>query len=246
MADRVKYFLLGLLFLVVAGVIAYDQAYDRWNPDGGGDPAARRDSEANRGEAFVGPKPDPLIVQPGPGEPPASPPAPPANREPAAPVPGPQAPPPEVRTEPVVPPAPPKPEPEPEKKKAPDRFHIVRSGETLEAIAMQYYKTRDGIAWIVNANAIRDPNRIHANTRLIIPAALAARSPADTVKVATTPATKVPARHVVRAGDGDLYAICRRYYGAGGEGARVAEIMSLNNLFSADVAVGSEIRLPPK
>ncbi|MGH7163259.1 MAG: hypothetical protein ACREID_07230, partial [Planctomycetota bacterium] len=27
MADRVKYFLLGLLFLVVAGVIAYD----RWN-----------------------------------------------------------------------------------------------------------------------------------------------------------------------------------------------------------------------
>ena len=31
MVDRIKYFLLGLLFLIVAGVIAYD----RWNTDEG-------------------------------------------------------------------------------------------------------------------------------------------------------------------------------------------------------------------
>ncbi len=238
MADRVKYFMLGLLFLVVAGVIAYDRAYDSWNSDGEGKETARRESEANRGEAFVGPKPDPLIVKHGAGEPPIqpqTPPSPPADPEPVVSPPAPLPPPPTVKPEPVAP-------PEPPKTKTPDRFHVVRSGETLEAIAMQYYQTRDGIAWIVNANAIRDPNRIHANTRLVIPA----RSVTEAVKPTATPPAKLPSRHVVRAGDGDLYAICRRYYGAGGEGARVAEIMSLNNLFSADVAVGSEIRLPPK
>ena len=35
MVDRVKYFLLGLLFLIVAGVIAYD----RWNTDEYQEPA---------------------------------------------------------------------------------------------------------------------------------------------------------------------------------------------------------------
>ncbi len=241
MADRVKYFMLGLLFLVVAGVIAYDRAYDSWNSDGERKESARGDSNANRGEAFVGPKPDPLIVKRTPPSVEVLPPEPRPLENAAPPPPAPPTPLPEVK--PAPPPVTPTPQPEPPVRRAPDRFHVVRSGETLEAIAMQYYQSRDGIAWIVDANKIRDPNRILANTRLVIPARTATET-SKTPAVVTTP--KIPARHVVRSGDGDLYAICRRYYGAGGEGARVAEIMSLNNLFSADVAVGSEIRLPPK
>ena len=48
MADRVNYFLLGLLFLIVAGVIAYD----RWNP--GGEPPAEELASKLNGFVFSG------------------------------------------------------------------------------------------------------------------------------------------------------------------------------------------------
>ncbi|MEM8885341.1 MAG: LysM peptidoglycan-binding domain-containing protein [Planctomycetota bacterium] len=60
MADRVKYFLLGLLFLVVAGVIAYD----RWNSreiTGGPETA---DAERNRGSVWT--TEPPIADEPGP------------------------------------------------------------------------------------------------------------------------------------------------------------------------------------
>ncbi len=51
------------------------------------------------------------------------------------------------------------------------RFHIVRKGETLSAIAQQYYGSSDRWRKIVTANqkAIKDPNRISPGTKLTIP-----------------------------------------------------------------------------
>ena len=50
MADRVKYFLLGLLFLVVAGVIAYD----KWNAPGAVPETADAGDPADHWEVYVG------------------------------------------------------------------------------------------------------------------------------------------------------------------------------------------------
>ena len=50
----------------------------------------------------------------------------------------------------------------------------------------------------------------------------------------------------VKSGDGNLYAICRRFYGASGQGARVARVMALNKMWSAEVKAGKVLRLPPK
>ena len=58
--------------------------------------------------------------------------------------------------------------------------------------------------------------------------------------------TEIPSTYRVKAGDKDLYQICRRFYGRAGEGARVARIMELNQLYSADVRPGTLLRLPPK
>lgn len=51
------------------------------------------------------------------------------------------------------------------------RFHIVRKGETLSAVAQQYYGSSDKWRKIVTANqkVIKDPNKIAMGTKLIIP-----------------------------------------------------------------------------
>ena len=128
MADRVKYFLLGLLFLVVAGVIVYD----RWNPVT--DPPSNQEANAasNRGTAEVGPglrvpKPTPVVK----------------------PIPMPKP-----IERPKV-----QPEPQPKPIPAPTRYHIVKRGESLESIALSYYKTRKGTAWIVAANSLANRRR---------------------------------------------------------------------------------------
>jgi nucleoid-associated protein YgaU len=53
----------------------------------------------------------------------------------------------------------------------PARFHIVQNGETLSAIAQQYYGSASRWRSIVEANrdAIKDPDRISPGTKLIIP-----------------------------------------------------------------------------
>jgi len=234
MADRVKYFLLGLLFLVVAGVIAYD----RWN--------AAPPEVADRGddsgwEVFVGTQPrapsaKELSVPSNP-----APPVKPVTTKPPA-----------VRPVTERPPVPPQPKPVVVNKPPTTvrKVHIIKAGETLESIALHYYKTRKGIQWIVDANSLKDPNRVYENQKLVIPARKVnqpkPRTPAQP-RPATTP-SKVPAdgRYTVKSGDGDLYAICRRFYGAKGEGARVARIMELNHLWSAEVKTGTVLILPQK
>ncbi|MHC4818052.1 MAG: LysM peptidoglycan-binding domain-containing protein, partial [Planctomycetota bacterium] len=134
------------------------------------------------------------------------------------------------------------------------KVHIIRAGETLESIALHYYKTRKGIQWIVTANKLKNPDRVYENQKLVIPArkVIKPKTNADaTPKTQPRPATssnQIPAdgRYRVKAGDGDLYAICRRFYGSKGEGARVARIMELNHLWSADVKTGTILILPKK
>ena len=54
---------------------------------------------------------------------------------------------------------------------------------------------------------------------------------------------KVPNTYTVKKSDGDLYAICRRFFGRRGEGARVARIMQRNKLWSANVKPGTVLIL---
>lgn len=229
MADRVKYFLLGLLFLVVAGVIAYD----KWNTVS--EPLG---DEARAGAAVLStrtPPVEPPIADPTP-EPPAVVPA-PAPVEPPAPTP----PPPPVKPPVVVPPpTPPPPAPRPV-----ERLHVVQSGESLEGIALRYYSTRSGVDWIAEKNGLRDPNRIRVGQRLVIPARAESAS-ADVARPPKATKTTIPSVYEVKDGDGDLYAICRRIYGSAGEGARVARIMDMNGLWSAQVVPGTKLNLPPK
>jgi len=274
MADRVKYLLLGLLFLVVAGVIAYD----RWNPAGdelidsrgtradearfvvdsgrdhtgvatgavdrganaqqdlmdGGRGSAREESrgslQGDGGSALSA-----LDIDLGGSTsrkdavPPRVDAAPPAQTEPRV-----------VRREPVVqaPPAP-----------ASAKTHVVQSGETLERISLDYYGTIRGVAWIMEANGIENANRIFAKQKLVIPAAregATSTQPVARSHARTETAASVPSSYVVRDGDGDLYAICRRFYGGTGLPARVHQVMSLNGLWSKDVAVGARLQLPAR
>jgi len=242
MADRVKYFLLGVLFLVVAGVIAYD----RWNSAGEPQEVAERPDADTGGdvEMSVGPRRDhPLAVEPVTPDP---------NRQPQIglpPTPTPQPPQgnaanaahsPAAVQEPTR--AEPKPEPP-----APDKTHVIRKGETLEAIAIRYYGTREGIEWIAKANGLGNANRIFANQKLIIPAMKEmAKEGASGGTTAAKRPDKVPSRYTVKDGDGNLYAICRRFYGREGQGARVARVMELNHLYSADVKVGTVLILPAR
>lgn len=51
------------------------------------------------------------------------------------------------------------------------RFHVVRQGETLSAIAQQYYGSTNQWRKILTANekTIKDANRIAPGTKLVIP-----------------------------------------------------------------------------
>ncbi len=262
MADRVKYFVLGLLFLVVAGVIAFD----KWNgpQDNRQTLADRKGEQRDRFDLIVGPDsgdqerdqdPDHARdrdeeTDPGGGremddtdararehqamlrrieaEKKAAAARAKKNR---------------VTPKPNVKPTP----------KVESKIHIVRSGDSLEKIAMKYYKSRNGIDLIVAANKLRNRNRIFANQKLIIPAVKSdGRTPTvipvrgDLKKTPRKIPNKIPSTYTVKASDGDLYAICRKFYGSKGEGARVSRIMALNGLWSATVKTGSVLQLPPK
>ena len=49
------------------------------------------------------------------------------------------------------------------------RFHIVRRGETLSAIAQRYYGTTTAVEKLQKANNITNPNEITPGMKLIIP-----------------------------------------------------------------------------
>ena len=222
MAERVKYFLLGLLFVIVAGVITYDQWIYRDTAD--------RPVEQDTGDRFsmtVGRDEPPPVTTRGRRD---------TDREPVI-----EKQPLDVKRKPkprpiVRPPIKPKP---PDAKPAREQLHVVRAGETLGEIAQHYYKTNNGIIWIVDANGLANPNRIFEKQELVIPP-----PPGSAKRVATrtTKPTKIPLRYTVKAGE-DLYTVCRRFYGTKGEGARVNKIMELNGLWTVKVQKGTVILL---
>ncbi len=224
MAERLKYFMLGLLFLVVAGVIAYD----KWNTVE--DPSSGPDQVA-------------IKIDP----PPVVPPRPPAPEPQPAPTPDPVPPPnpAPVPHRPADVPAPAPVPPTPAPKPATARVHVVASGETLEEIAVRYYGTIKGVPRIVSANGLQDANRISVNQKLTIPDAEdAARQPPAAREPRRDGGATVPESYRVKDGESDLYAICSRMYGAEGLSARVARVMDINGLWSASVRPGTVLRLP--
>ena len=94
------------------------------------------------------------------------------------------------------------------------------------------------------ANSLANPDRIFEKQKLIIPARKELRNSGRS-RPRTIP-KRIPARYTVKASDRDLYTICRRFYGTKGQGARVAKVMELNGLWSADVKAGTTLILPPK
>ena len=263
MADRVNYFLLGLLFLIVAGVIAYD----RWNP--GGDPAeeqlANRDHRATvtvepsqpatpsgtiridtEGRIDTEERPNQPASRGTGGRPEHRTldvdgklfgEAPEQDRELLV-VPPSPAPQPVVRPR-VVTPTPP----------SAERFHVVQPGESLELIAVHYYGTKRGVSAIIAANRISNPDRIYAKQRLVIPAMNESvrGAPVAPRPAASRPAPiQVPSSYTVKRNDGNLFKICARFYGSDKLAARVDQVMDINGLWSAEVTVGSTLQLPPR
>ena len=167
MTDRVKYFLLGMLFLVVAGVIAFDRLNSR-DAMNGGEETAREDE--NTGSSWINPngrRPGGLVIDDRRGRDP--------EPEPA------EVPPIPSRKPPVDPE--PEPEPAPAPRPASAKTHVVKSGETLESISKLYYSRRwyKGIKLITEASAIDNPNRISIGQKLVIPAMSTSASPTPTV-----------------------------------------------------------------
>ncbi|MHC4940978.1 MAG: LysM peptidoglycan-binding domain-containing protein [Planctomycetota bacterium] len=241
MADRVKYFLLGLLFLVVAGVIAFD----RWNSRDAMGPADKS-SQAEESESEIWFDPPSREVEETEEEEEVRPISiiPPAEKEKPH----------ERNYIPEPPKVDPEPEPEPVREEPQTNVHVVRSGETLGGIASRYYpgRVQAGIKLIVQANNISNPNRIRENDRLVIPASKVRAPERSPVVDRTTPVKKTttnrgtPSTYVVKKGDGDLYRILRKFYGRSGEGARVVRVMEMNDLISPRVKPGTRLKLPPR
>jgi len=240
MADRVKYFLLGLLFLVVAGVIAFD----RWNSRdavGPADTSARgQDGEGqiwfdppNRDEEELEEDLPPISIVPPIDE---------DEETERGDIPTP----PEPRPKPT-----PKPTPGPKPNTNSNQIHVVQSGETLGEIAARYYpgRVQSGIRMIVQANKIANPNRIREKDKLVIPASKVRapnRTPVLKKPAKRKPSNGIPSVYTVKSSDGDLYKISRKFYGRGGEGARVTRIMNMNNLLSPRVKAGTKLKLPKR
>jgi LysM repeat protein len=140
----------------------------------------------------------------------------------------------------------------------------VKSGEALEKISRRYYpdEVYKGIQLIVKANGLRNANVISEGQKLVIPAMSTRGTRRPTVvngnrgtgtntrsgarTASRTPSSGVPSTYVVKSSDGDLYKICRRFYGRTGEGARVARIMEMNGLWTVNLKAGAKLKLPPK
>lgn len=122
-------------------------------------------------------------------------------------------------------------------RQVPDRFHTVRSGQTLSAIAARYgVRTTE----LVSLNNLRSRNLIRAGQVLRLPGAegpKGERLPAKTKDPEPIPESGV---YEVRQGD-SLWEIARRY------DMRVAELTELNGLSANEpLRVGRTLRLRPE
>lgn len=101
------------------------------------------------------------------------------------------------------------------------RTHIVRSGDTLFAIALRYHTT---VAAIKQLNHLGESDLIQVGQRLLIPAS-----------TTTSPTTT---RHIVQSDD-TLYRIALQY------GTTVRALVQLNGLTNPNVLVPSQVLIVP-
>ena len=126
--------------------------------------------------------------------------------------------------------------------------HVVRSGDTLAAIANRYGSKVEAIA---AANGVRDPRSLRVGQVLIVPRQSGAHTPGGTrQRTAQTAAAKPsssasgraagsgsrPERYRVRSGD-SLYSIARRF------GLSVERLKDLNGLRSNLIKPGQWLRV---
>ena len=100
--------------------------------------------------------------------------------------------------------------------------HIVRAGDTLSGLALEYEVT---VAALVQANDLRDEDALALGQELFIPGVVAEAQ--DGLRM-----------HVVRAGE-TLHALAERY------GVEPEAIKTLNDLPSDRIDAGQELRIPP-
>jgi nucleoid-associated protein YgaU len=116
--------------------------------------------------------------------------------------------------------------------------HVVQRGDTLEAISLKYYGTRQKWQEIVSANKGLDPKRLRVGMKLTIPAAqsptpkkVAAAASAPPALSATVNAPASGQRsYTVQKGD-SLFLIAKKCYGDGG---RWKDIQAANPERTAD------------
>ncbi len=107
--------------------------------------------------------------------------------------------------------------------------YVVQRGDTLYSIARRYGTT---VNVIVQANGLRNSNRIYVGQRLVIPAA------GTTTTSAPSGSSSSASVHVVQRGE-NLYRIALRY------GTTVQALASANNLSSTSlIYVGQRLAIP--
>lgn len=119
------------------------------------------------------------------------------------------------------------------------KIHVVKSGETLGDISMDYYGTAARWKQLQSVNGIVDPRRLKVGQRLQIPGAGDAASPPRS----DTPASRNVSgtTYVIKRTD-TLGEIARRHYGSA---ARWKDIQAANpGLNPLKLPVGKEIILP--
>lgn len=112
--------------------------------------------------------------------------------------------------------------------------HVVAAGETLYGIARAYDVPVDAI---VKANALRDPSKLVAGTRLTIPGKTAAAPAPSPAPQAGKPPAPSATEYVVKKGD-TLFGIAKAH------GVGVDDVIKASGLTSSSIKVGQKLSIP--
>jgi len=116
--------------------------------------------------------------------------------------------------------------------------HVVQRGDTLEAVSLKYYGTRNKWRDILNANKGIDPKRLRIGTKLTIPVVTAAPASPVAAAASAPPALSAAVEapqsgqrsYTVQKGD-SLFLIAKKCYG---DGSRWKDIQAANPEMARD------------